>query len=176
MEDWSDAELRKKLSARQYEVLSLVAQRFSSKEIGRQLGLSYKTVDNHVADILERLELPTRADAGRMFLGLERGRERLPKVAETLDDPIRNEPIFGQPVGTYPDAGDDQRDEHDADDHAKARSPFIRFLIPPPVGGRRHDMTWEQRLGTVGRISVLALLFVASTVIIISRLLDLFNR
>lgn len=47
----------KVLTSRQLEVLVLIAQGRSSKEIGYQLGLSSKTVDVHRAKIMERLDL-----------------------------------------------------------------------------------------------------------------------
>lgn len=45
------------LTRRQLEVLTLIAQGKSAKEIGYELGLSSKTVDVHRAKIMERLEL-----------------------------------------------------------------------------------------------------------------------
>jgi DNA-binding NarL/FixJ family response regulator len=45
------------LTARQEEVLRLVARGGSSKEIARQLGLSIKTVETHRAQIMERLDI-----------------------------------------------------------------------------------------------------------------------
>jgi DNA-binding NarL/FixJ family response regulator len=45
------------LTPRQREVLQLVAEGQTSKEIANQLGLSFKTVDAHRAQIMERLGL-----------------------------------------------------------------------------------------------------------------------
>lgn len=45
------------LTARQTEVLSLVAAGRSSKEIARDLGLSIKTVETHRAQIMDRLDI-----------------------------------------------------------------------------------------------------------------------
>lgn len=51
------------LTERQLEVLLLMARGLSNREIGEQLFLSPATVKRHVADILTRLDLPTRAAA-----------------------------------------------------------------------------------------------------------------
>ncbi len=48
------------LTPRQEEVLNLVAQGFSNKEIARNLHISYPTVKFHVSQILERLQLRSR--------------------------------------------------------------------------------------------------------------------
>jgi DNA-binding CsgD family transcriptional regulator len=51
------------LTPRQRQILELVAQRRSSKEIARELMLSPATVDSHVAAILAKLGVATRRDA-----------------------------------------------------------------------------------------------------------------
>ena len=51
------------LSPREREVLALVADGLSNPHIAVQLGLSEHTVKRHVANILLKLELPTRAAA-----------------------------------------------------------------------------------------------------------------
>lgn len=51
------------LSARELEVLRLVAQGMSNKQIAAELHLSEHTIKRHVANILARLELPSRAAA-----------------------------------------------------------------------------------------------------------------
>lgn len=51
------------LSAREREVLGLVAQGLSNKEVAARLFLSEHTIKRHVANVLTRLELPSRAAA-----------------------------------------------------------------------------------------------------------------
>lgn len=51
------------LSAREREVLALVAQGLSNKEAASRLFLSEHTIKRHIANILTRLELPSRAAA-----------------------------------------------------------------------------------------------------------------
>jgi DNA-binding NarL/FixJ family response regulator len=60
------------LTAREVEVLTLVASGQTNKGIGRVLGLSEKTIDRHVSNILTKLDVPTRsaATAAAFQLGL----------------------------------------------------------------------------------------------------------
>jgi pimeloyl-ACP methyl ester carboxylesterase/DNA-binding CsgD family transcriptional regulator len=58
-----DTEALNGLSAREREVLGLVAQGLSDAQIGVRLVISPHTVHRHVANILAKLELPTRAAA-----------------------------------------------------------------------------------------------------------------
>jgi len=51
------------LTARQMEVLALVARGLSNAEIGRRLCVSARTVEHHVAAILTRLSLASRREA-----------------------------------------------------------------------------------------------------------------
>lgn len=50
------------LTSRQREILQLVAEGFSAKEIGSQLKVSHRTVEFHKAKIMELLNLHTTAD------------------------------------------------------------------------------------------------------------------
>ncbi len=58
-----------KLSAREVEVLRLIALGHTSVEIARQLHLSPRTVETHRARIHRKLELTTRAELVRYALG-----------------------------------------------------------------------------------------------------------
>lgn len=53
------------LTAREYEILALIAQRRSNTEIAAQLVLSPKTVRNHVSNILSKLQVADRTEAMR---------------------------------------------------------------------------------------------------------------
>jgi DNA-binding CsgD family transcriptional regulator len=53
------------LTAREVEVLALVADGLTNAEIALRLHLSVRTVDHHVSRILRKLDVPTRARAGR---------------------------------------------------------------------------------------------------------------
>ena len=49
------------LSPREHEVLRLVAEGLTSKQIGEQLFLSYRTIDHHVTAIFNKLGVESRA-------------------------------------------------------------------------------------------------------------------
>lgn len=56
------------LSERQIQSLLLVAKGMTSKEIGRELGISPSTVDNHISAAIDRLGARNRVDAARMIV------------------------------------------------------------------------------------------------------------
>ena len=53
------------LTAREQEVLDLVARGYDNRRIARELYLSDKTVRNHVSNVLTKLEVTDRAEAAR---------------------------------------------------------------------------------------------------------------
>lgn len=57
-----------KLSRRQIQCLELVGEGLTSKEIGRAVGLSPSTVDNHISTAVDRLGARNRIDAVRFLL------------------------------------------------------------------------------------------------------------
>jgi len=61
-----DSEKLKPLSMRELEVLNLLKQGKSSKEIADTLGLSIRTVDNHVWKIYNKVGVNTRAELRKM--------------------------------------------------------------------------------------------------------------
>ena len=58
------------LTARQLDVLELVAEGLRNSEIAAQLFLSEKTVDHHVSAILQKLDARTRGEAVSKAVGL----------------------------------------------------------------------------------------------------------
>ena len=58
------------LTARELEVLALVARGLRNAEIAERLFLAQKTVDSHVSAILRKLSVPTRRDAGAVAVRL----------------------------------------------------------------------------------------------------------
>lgn len=60
--------LESKLSEREREVLKLIAQGYTNKEIADMIFLSVKTVETHKAHIMDKLELHSRAELVRYAL------------------------------------------------------------------------------------------------------------
>ena len=58
------------LTAREAEVLTLVARGASNVEIARELGLTLKTVQNHVSHVLAKLQVKDRTQAALRMRGL----------------------------------------------------------------------------------------------------------
>ncbi len=54
-----------KLTAREAEVLRLIARGYTYKEIARRLEISVKTVETHVSAVLRKLQLSTRHELTR---------------------------------------------------------------------------------------------------------------
>jgi DNA-binding CsgD family transcriptional regulator len=60
-----------RLTARQVEILRLVADGLSNAEIAHRLVLSTRTVDHHVSAVLQKLGLASRRDAAGALAALE---------------------------------------------------------------------------------------------------------
>ena len=65
------------LTGRELEILRLVATGLSMKEVGERLGISPKTVDNHLQNLYPKIEVKTRA--GATLFAIEHGLCTLPK-------------------------------------------------------------------------------------------------
>ena len=61
------AETRPTLTPRQQEVVALVAAGLPNDEIATRLGLSQRTVERHVSDVLVRWSLPNRTALARTW-------------------------------------------------------------------------------------------------------------
>jgi two-component system, NarL family, response regulator LiaR len=63
-----------RLTAREYEVLALIARGFSNKRIARELGIAEKTVKTHVGHVLAKLGVADRTQAAvhAVRMGLDR--------------------------------------------------------------------------------------------------------
>jgi DNA-binding NarL/FixJ family response regulator len=60
-----DSDPSEGLTLREEQVLELVAQRYTNKEIAQRLVISEYTVKNHLSNILSKLHLRSRAEAAR---------------------------------------------------------------------------------------------------------------
>jgi two-component system, NarL family, nitrate/nitrite response regulator NarL len=65
-----------RLTVRELEILELIDQGLTNKEIARRLCIELSTVKNHVHNILEKLQVRRRADAAAWMVNGWRGRRR----------------------------------------------------------------------------------------------------
>jgi DNA-binding CsgD family transcriptional regulator len=104
-----------RLTERQKDCLRLVANGYTSKEIGRQLGLSPSTVDNHILTATQTIGAASRAEAGRLLVSSE-ARQKLPRETPDLAEPdvsafssssaaTSTLSIFGRKMWTLPPVG-----------------------------------------------------------------------
>lgn len=59
--------LTNSLTKRQLEVLKLISQGFTNREIGERLEISTGTVENHVQKTMQRLGVRTRTKAAAIY-------------------------------------------------------------------------------------------------------------
>lgn len=90
------------LTPRQMDCLRLTAALKSSKEIGRELGMSQKTVDTHIAAAIRALGAANRRDAARIFTQSrsEESQDKILKQTSRLADlPTFQSPFSPQTHG-----------------------------------------------------------------------------
>lgn len=142
-----------KLTARQRDCLRLVLHHKQSKEIGRELGISPMTVDNHFRSAIQILGVSNRLEAARLLASYEGEAPGAPSQWLTSQPlPVVSQlerPIIAPPV----DAGDGQRDmmsalrEDQVPYRTYAEHGFTSIPLPVPTRGKpRNDLTIAQRL------------------------------
>lgn len=175
MTDIDLATIHDRLTPRQLEVLALVSERYSSKEIGQELNLSSHTVDNHIAEIKERLGAVSRLDAGRAY------REAVSLSASqsfTRSNDGVAAAVQEQAVKERPEAGADAPPvaEVPVPLTDAPRSLLRMFLTFPPVGGSTHAWRTEERLAVVGRIAFITIVVLSATVALIAGVFEMVGR
>ncbi len=89
-----------KLTSRQRDCLRLVLHHKQSKEIGRELGISPMTVDNHFRSAIQTLGVSNRLEAARLLEAheLATSSQRLtsqpPPVVSPLETPMMTRPAL----------------------------------------------------------------------------------
>ena len=93
---------REALSDRQAECLALASKGLTSKEIGREIGISPSTVDNHLRVVAAKLHVGNRRQAIRQFADSRDFTEALirdvPKSSSPPEAPSTNFKLF-PPLG-----------------------------------------------------------------------------
>jgi len=134
-----------KLTDRQRACLELVAMGFTSKEIGRKLGISHSTVDNHILIATQMLGVADRREAGRIIASL--AGQQLPRQVKALPDP-EIPSILAEREATMLAASS--------------------FRLLPPVGGQANEQTLGHKTIQILSIAVLSTLAVISMALVIS--------
>lgn len=146
------------LTPRQADCINLVGRGLTSKQIARQLGISPRTVDQHIAAVIEILQVNNRMAAVT----------RLREIADEHEG-------YGQ---TYmPNATSDLADFSAAFLRPKiepaSSASFRRPPIFPHLGGRINDASARQRLIWVSRIAFAAVMLSCVVLLTIMGLSDL---
>jgi DNA-binding CsgD family transcriptional regulator len=145
-----------RLTDRQKDCLRLVANGFTSKEIGRQLDLSPSTVDNHILLATQALGVGSRAEAAR-FLASSEARQKLPSQSSALaDDAISGVLSFST--------------------EAKDRSiPHRSTWMLPPIGGQRNDLDAAEKTVRIIQVAAIGFATVMGLVLLIAGAFKLFS-
>lgn len=138
-----------KLTERQRACLELVAQGFTSKEIGRKLGISHSTVDNHILIATQTLGVADRREAGRLVAAAG---QQLPRQATDLPEPQDSAILREREALSQAATG--------------AATGNVRLL--PPVGGQVNEQTLGHKTVQILSIAVLSTLAFLSLALIVS--------
>lgn len=136
-----------RLTERQRACLRLVGQGYTSKEIGRDLGISYTTVDTHVRAALEILRVDSRAEAARLLLAADREVPPPPQPLSSWSPALVPIPAM-TPIGAAVEG---------------TGQSWLKLLVPP-LGGQRNTLTAEAKAYAILRVAVLSL---ASLIILV---------
>lgn len=143
-----------RLTERQKDCLRLVARGYRSKEIGRLLGISYTTVDNHVRLALEIMGASDRGEAARALAAYE---------AVTRDGANQTLTSHAAAIAAAPGSPDQGWQEV----QDGQRKNFWHWLGLPPLGGRADDLSHQTTTVSILKIAAFALtVMVALTLIV----------
>ena len=141
-----------KLTDRQRACLELVAKGFTSKEIGRMLGISYSTVDNHILLATQTLGVADRREAGRLVTAAG---QQLPRQAGALPEAEESANLPEREVLSQPATGN------------------VRLL--PPLGGQVNEQTLGHKTVQILSIAVLSTIAVVALALIVSAAFKAFS-
>jgi len=144
-----------RLTDRQKQILHLVGQNYTSKEIARDLGISPATVNNHMVAAIQALGVTSRAEAARIVA---------PNGASYK---FTSEP----PALSYPEkssilSGSAASDEQGALSH---------LFALPPIGGRVNGLSWTERTTRMLQIAAISLAVVTALALVIAGLMTVFS-
>jgi DNA-binding CsgD family transcriptional regulator len=145
-----------RLTERQKECLRLVAQGYTSKEIGRALDLSPSTVDNHILAAVQSINATSRGDAARFLTGVE-ARQKMPREPEALAE--------AQLSGLM---------------SSSAKAPTLSILgrsiwTLPPLGGQRNALDAAERTLRIIQVAAIGFGTMMALTLLIAGALRIFS-
>jgi DNA-binding CsgD family transcriptional regulator len=145
-----------RLTERQKDCLRLVAQGYTSKEIGRALDLSPSTVDNHILTAVQSMSAHSRGAAARSLTGLE-ARQKLPRESRALAESAQSGLLSVSaeaPVLTIRDR---------------------KIWTLPPIGGQKNELDSAERLLRIVQVAVVGFGTVMSLTLLIAGVFKIFS-
>ena len=145
-----------RLTERQKDCLRLVAQGYTSKEIGRSLDLSPSTVDNHILTAVQSMSATSRGAAARSLAGLET-RQKLPRESQALAESPQSALLSVS---------------------AEALALTIRdrkFWSLPPIGGQTNELDSAERSLRIVQIAAVGFGTVMSLTLLIAGAFKIFS-
>ena len=151
-----DKDAVQRLTERQKDCLRLVAQGYTSKEIGRALDLSPSTVDNHILTAVQSVNASSRGQVARFLAGTET-RQKMPRESEAIA-----EPSFSALIST------------------SAKVPVLtifgrRIWSLPPVGGYRNELDAPERTLRIIQVAAVGFGTMMSLTLLIAGALKIFS-
>lgn len=143
------------LTERQKEILRLVGEGYTSKEIARHLGLSFRTVDTHILRLAKLLNAPSRAEAARMLADHET-KHKIRTYPARLPNPEKSG--LSGPVTSQ-----------------GWRGALHRLFALPPLGGRPNDLGWDQKSIHILRVATMSLAAVTGLALAIAGVMRVFS-
>lgn len=145
-----------RLTERQKDCLRLVAQGYTSKEIGRALDLSPSTVDNHILTAVQSMSANSRGEAARSLASLET-RQKLPRESLALAEST-------QPALSL----------------ASAETPALtvngqKIWALPPLGGRTNELDSTERSLRIVQVAAVGFGTVMSMTLLIAGAFKVFS-
>lgn len=148
------------LTARQRDCMELVKDGLTAKQIARELGISHRTVEQHIAAAIEILGVSNRlAAVGRLY--------------ELEWDEQRSEDHQALMLSTAAQVAERELIRTDLPDPVTADDRAAPSPILPPVGGKANDAPLSVRRAWIIRIAVFAIMLTSAVILSVLGLSEL---
>lgn len=143
----------KRLKGRQLDCMLLVKDGLSSKQIARELGISPRTVDQHIGAALENLGVSSRMAAIAEMYRLD----QVEKLSKKERPAAANDDAVGiaEPEVESPQEG------------------LRSHAILPPLGGVRNSASRADRIGWMVRIAIFCIMLTSIAILAILGVLEM---